>query len=214
MKKGITLIIVMIFFTSCLRSPADVKTASSDMKETITAVTTVYETSVVTSSEAETTTEVTKEFTYDWQRAYAELFTNEYESLIYTASTLYIDDINGDGVPEVMPVGGLYYYNNGVICGGAGYYKITPYYYLPKTNQILVYTSGTGGYLTTYSWDNFEQGDTISSWDVDEYGNQISAKEFFSIYDDLISSAYEYKPLRIEDFDGSWEEYINEKLFY
>jgi len=156
-----------------------------------------------------------KTYTYDWQKAFAEFLNGENGEMVYTAFSLYIEDINGDGIPEIMPNNGLYYYNNGVIYGGGGYNKMLPYHYLPETNEVVRFTTGSGAWAYVYSWDNFEVIREFSSWDTDENGNLISVADKFSeIYENLISNAYKYEPLYIDDVGGSWVEYINEKLFY
>ena len=102
---------------------------------------------------------------YNWQSAYYEFFNSfDIESIKY----LYIGDLNGNGIPEVMINNGILYYCNGEIKGEVGSAPSPGliYSYLPETNQIIKSLSTPAGgiwIVTLYSYnldtDDYEESD-------------------------------------------------------
>ena len=178
-----------------ITTTAEATESSAEITESQTETTTVTELSQ-TETEIETESADECHCEYDWQHAYAEYINRiGYQGL-------YIDDINGDEIPEAvikrddtLATMILYYTENGLaefeLQPVSDWGHIT---YIPDTKQILFspfygHTWGTFGYEEYYLYD----------WTGTEY------TETFSIFREAGAYA-EYVDLHIEEYG---QAYIN-----
>ena len=203
--SALALLAFVTVFTACGNSANEI---TSGTEETTTTASAEITEAVNEETESETVTEASEAETkltdecqceYDWQHDYAE-----YINQLNFYQGLYIDDINGDDIPEAVIKQNytlatiiLYYTENGLaefeLQPVSDWGHIT---YIPDTKQILFspfygHTYGTWGYEEYYLYD----------WTGTEYA------ETFSIFREAGAYA-DYEDLHIEEYG---QAYINGK---
>jgi len=235
-KKALLLILPLIIFTACKNNESIVGeneiTGTVEVSERTDII--VFEQTVV---DTISTTEINdenaevllfsdKSYAYDWQRAFAEYFDFKMadgwgnEIKLDNIKRMYIDDINGDGIPEVMISDeslrhnysmGILYYSSGEIKGFVGYY-FRYMKYFPEVNQIVdAHIGANGGAIILFAYNadinDYEPIAEYSGRFGEEYEKAASELEY-------ANSALEFTPLTFEDVSGDWRSYLEENLFY
>ena len=180
------------------------------------------EKATISITSADVSTVIIEKELSDWQRAYADYF-KDYD--MSSIQFLYIDDINGDGIPEVFNSGDILYYSKGEIKSFGGYFFMFFCEYLPETNQIVTFYNGINGgrIITFYSYnadtEDYETdneykryskgGCTLNDEEID-----MTDEEFYRMYDELHAASFDFTPLTLEDVGDDFTAYFEEKLFF
>ena len=162
---------------------------------------------------------------YAWQHAFIEYFN---ELPIERIKTIYINDINNNGIPDIIinDTMLLFYLNNEVTAWGC-FTDISNAYFLADENKILVGYGRNHGYdFKIFAYDN----NSMNYIETDMYtlfirrtgdeifhnGEQINinADEFQAIYDNLKNTAMVFPSLTLQDINGCFYDYLLEKLFF
>jgi hypothetical protein len=246
MKRLFILLIAAVLLCAC---GADTDNPS---KDDITTTTTTTTTATHNPPELPAISIKLPENPTDWQSAFAEYFTEDFfqtggmgdsfsevgwwENAVHS---IYIEDVNNDGIPEVFLYwwGGIYpqsvltFTENGIVETRIDYVTSSlaacSFLSIPETGRLVSkstgHTEGTKGLhykIYDSTPDGFQLIFEIGSW-VDSdiariNGEQVCISEFEAIADIYINP-FELRDFSAYIFTGDHEErteYLNEMLFY